>query len=100
MGKVKMDRGRVRLHNYRTKYSQDAIDKAIQAVKSGMSVKVAAARYQVPRTTLGDRAKGRTKAMLGRPTQLTVEEETFLPRGQSCWGPGASLSTSETSGSL
>jgi hypothetical protein len=78
MGKVKMDRGRVRLHIYRTKYSQDAMDKAIQAVKSGMSVKVAAARYQVPRTTLGDRAKGRTKAMLGRPTQLTVEEERIL----------------------
>jgi hypothetical protein len=38
MGKVKTDRERVRLHNYRTKYSQDAVDKIIQAVNSGMSV--------------------------------------------------------------
>jgi hypothetical protein len=45
-----------------------------------MSVKVAAAKYQVPRTTLGDRAKGRTKAMLGRPTQLTEEEERILAK--------------------
>jgi hypothetical protein len=68
MGKVKADRERARLHNYRTIYSQDNMDKAIQAVNSGISVKVAAARYQVPRTTLGDRTKGRTKTMLGRPT--------------------------------
>jgi hypothetical protein len=78
MGKVKHDRGRARLHNYRTRYNQDDMEDAIKAVKDGMSVKLAAARFQVPRTTLGDRAKGRTKAALGRPTQLTEEEERIL----------------------
>ncbi len=35
---------------------------------------MAAARSVVPRNTLGDRAKGRTRAMLNWPTQLTEEE--------------------------
>jgi hypothetical protein len=45
MGKVKHDRGRATLHNYRTKYNtQNDTEDATQAVKDGMSMKLAATR--------------------------------------------------------
>jgi hypothetical protein len=52
--------------------------RAIAAVRGGLCVKKAAVKYNVPRTTLGDRASGRSTATLGRPTQLTLEEEEIL----------------------
>jgi DDE superfamily endonuclease/helix-turn-helix, Psq domain len=67
-----------RKNNYRTSYEQDNMDEAVNAVKSGMTVKMAAAQFSVPRTTLGDRVAGRTKLDPGRPTQLSNEEEKIL----------------------
>jgi helix-turn-helix, Psq domain len=84
-----LDRGRERWFNYRTKYSQEDMEQAIEAVRGGLCVKVAAARYHVPRTTLGDRAKCRTRATLGRPTQLSEEEEDILAQRlelMASWG--------------
>jgi hypothetical protein len=76
--KAKLKDGHIRKGNYRDRYSQDSMEKAIRAVQGGMAVKVAAEKYGVPRTTLGDRAAGRTVLTLGRPTQLTVEEEAIM----------------------
>ena len=43
-----------------------------------MGVREAAKTYKVPRSTLSDRVSGRVKASLGRPTELTDEEESVL----------------------
>ena len=53
---------------------------AIEAVKGGMSVLRAATTYNVPRTTLQDRVKGRVKHgdKQGPSTYLTSVEEEEL----------------------
>ena len=81
--------GQPRAANYRDSYSKEAMNAAIRAVKAGMSVKGAAAELGVKRTTLGDRAAGRTKLEPGRPTQLTdVEEEVLVEQAMllGSWG--------------
>ena len=75
---VKIREGQPRIGNYMTSYNQDAMLAAIRAVKAGMSVKAAAEEFGVKRTTLGDRASGRTQLAPGRPTQLTHDEERIL----------------------
>jgi hypothetical protein len=49
-------------------------------------VKKAVDNYKVPRTTLGDRTSGRSKATLDRPTQLTQAEEEILVERVSLLG--------------
>ncbi len=78
MGWVKSNLGKSRLGNYHTKYSQEAMERAIAVVRGDLCVKKTAVKYNVSRTTLGDRASGRLTATLGRPTQLTLEEEEIL----------------------
>ena len=52
---------------------------AIEQVKSDkMSVRVAADIYGVPPSTLHDRARQNHSEKLGRPTQLTPEEEEVI----------------------
>ncbi len=66
MGKVKHDKGSPRLHNYRTKYNQDNMVDATQALKDGISVKLAAARFRVSRTKMGRQNQGPNQGHTGQ----------------------------------
>ena len=52
--------------------------RAIQAVKDRMSVRQASEKFGVPRSTLHDRATDSVKETLGRPTQLSPQEESII----------------------
>lgn len=56
-------------------YSEENMEKAIQAVGAGMSKKLAAVTYQVPRTTLIRKVLGKNSGAVGRPRVLSAEEE-------------------------
>ena len=62
------------------KYSQEAMDKAIEAVHWGLSRGKAAKKFNVPSSTLADKVAGRTpiKSRIGAPTILTQDEESAL----------------------
>jgi transposase len=64
----------------RLQYSQAKVQQAIQAVKSkAMTLGEAAKHYKVPKTTIFDRIKSqKNKLTLGRPTELTAEEEDII----------------------
>jgi transposase-like protein len=71
--------GTSRVGNYRNKYSDRDLQLAIRAVESNkMKISAAAKRYNIPKTTLYDRLSGKSKATLGRPTELTPEEEQII----------------------
>ena len=61
----------------RKQWSAESMASAIEAVKGGMSVLRASTLYNVPRTTLQDRVKGRVKHGIkpGPSTYLTTAEE-------------------------
>jgi len=79
-----------RKDNYRSKYREQDLIKAIRAVKEGgLGVRVAAKKYSVPRTTLQDRLTKKSGDRVGRPTVLSVvEEELIAQRCQvlAMWG--------------
>ena len=64
-----------RRSNYRSKFELSALNEALSAVESGMPVKTAAREFNVPRTTLQRRAKGKNSDKLGGPTVLSTDEE-------------------------
>lgn len=67
-----------RKDNYRCKYSGDAFENAVNAVKEKkMSIREAAKHYKVPKSTICDRLQGK-KPKVGRPQELTEEEEKLL----------------------
>lgn len=77
--KTKSKAGLSRKGNYRTKYRQEDMERAINAVKEKrMGAREAAKHYEVPRTTLQDRLTQKSKNLLGRPTVLTAEEESII----------------------
>ena len=51
--------GTPRQHNYRTKYEQSSLEKALEALKQNkdMTVRDAAEEFSVPKSTLHDRLK-------------------------------------------
>ena len=61
-------------------WTYDIMDKAIQAVTDGMSIRQAAEEFNLPKSTLGDRISGWTMhgAKSGRSKYLTDEEEDIL----------------------
>ena len=68
-----------RASNYRHTYDQGDMEQAIAAVKSKeYSVRQAAERFGVPKSTLQSRAQDKTTDRLGRPTVLTQVEEKLL----------------------
>lgn len=76
--KVKERCGTSRKGNYRHRYLQETLDKAIEAVKEKrMSLREAALHFKVPRTTLNDRVLF-SKNTLGRPTVLSMKEEKIF----------------------
>jgi hypothetical protein len=65
--------------NYRTKYAMAVMLEAIQAVKDKeMSCRGTAKHFRVPFATLRDRVAGTTGGDVGRPTELTKEEEAII----------------------
>jgi transposase-like protein len=76
--KKKKDR-KSRKGNYRTKYNQEAMRQAVQAVADKrMTMTEASKHYQVPKTTLHDRLHERVSERVGRPTVLSPEEEQII----------------------
>ena len=71
--------GTSRKDNYKTKYSDGDLEMACADVKSKkLSIRAASIKYKVPRTTIGDHIMERVGAKLGRPTELTEEEEATI----------------------
>ncbi len=71
--------GSARLGNYQHKYSQEALQQALEAIRDQkMNIKRAAITFGVPRTTLHDRLREKVTGDLGRPTVLCKEEESIL----------------------
>ncbi|KAI8438153.1 hypothetical protein MSG28_010777 [Choristoneura fumiferana] len=66
----------------RKNYTPDQLEKAVEAVKNGEKVAVAAKRFGVPRITLHDKISGRTTmgCAMGPSTVLTKEEEDILEK--------------------
>jgi transposase-like protein len=64
----------------RLQYPQEKVVQAIQAVKQKtMSLGEASKHYGIPKTTIYDRMKSsKEQLQLGRPTELTKDEETII----------------------
>ena len=64
---------------YSKNYSEEQLQRALEAIKSGISKKAAATRFNIPRATLQFRLSSKfSKPELGRNTYLTKDEETAL----------------------
>lgn len=59
-------------------YPKENVEKAIEAVREGMSKKLAAQTYGVPRTTLTRKTLGKNLGPIGRPRVLSTEEEATI----------------------
>ena len=65
--------------NYRSSYTQEKIDLAVEEVRShAMSLGEAAKEFGVPKTTIHDRLRHVYGEKLGRPQVLSEEEEAIL----------------------
>ena len=63
------------------KYKDKAVEKALAEMKSGkLSANKAAQKYGIPRSTLGDKLRGKYRQgkKIGRDPYLTTEEEKKL----------------------
>lgn len=77
--KLRLNPGTARQGNYRNRYQLEKLDQAIHAVKNRrMTVTEAALHFKVPKSTLHDRIRQRVKERLGRPTELSGEEEEIF----------------------
>jgi len=85
-----MRKGTVRKGNYRSKYNEEALKKALLEVKAKrLSIRAASEKYGIPRTTIGDHIHSRVTKKVGRPTELEEEEERVLADRLLClakWG--------------
>ncbi|KAJ8950560.1 hypothetical protein NQ318_015693 [Aromia moschata] len=61
-------------------YTRENLERAVAAIRSGMSKKLAAQTYRIPRSTLVNRCLGRHKKSVGHPTILSKEEEQLISR--------------------
>ena len=55
-----------------------SLDQAIKAVEEGMSTRLAAKHFKVPRSTIQDRMSGSSSGKLGRPPVLSELEEKIV----------------------
>jgi len=75
----KKKKGSRRKGNYRSRYSKETFEEALEAVRSKrMSIRAAAKHYGVPRVTMMDRLSERRGSRLGKPTELSAEEEDYM----------------------
>lgn len=79
LGSVQQTCGPGRLAGYK-EWTYDRMDKAIEAVCDGVSIRQAAEEYKVPKSTLGDRMSGRIQhgVKSGVEKYLNDEEEDIL----------------------
>lgn len=61
-------------------YSKENLEAAVESVRNGMSKKLAAQTYGIPRMTLVNRCLGRHTKSVGHPTVLSTEEEQLISR--------------------
>ena len=54
------------------------VEMAVNKIRNGMSIRVAAEKYCIPKSTLADKVKGLHSKPVGRPTALTKEEEDLI----------------------
>ncbi len=77
--KAKERKGTARKGNYRNKYNQAMMDMAIRDIEEKrLSLNKAAKKYNVPKATLSNRLTKLTTGQLGRPTELSKEEEEIM----------------------
>ena len=77
--KIKAKKVAKRPLNYRARYSQEELQNAVREVaEKRMSLREAAMHYGVPKATLHDRVKESAGDQLGRPTELSVDEEAII----------------------
>ena len=76
-----MPRLRVKEAPTRRKYSLLSLQRALDAVKKGASVRQASTRFGIPKTTLLSKTKNTYSDKLGRPTALYESEESILAEG-------------------
>lgn len=75
----KMKAGTSRVGNYRHKYTDETLQLALGAIRNkDMKLSEAAVHFRVPKTTLYDRLSNKSSANLGRPTELTADEEALI----------------------
>lgn len=68
-----------RKNNYRHKYTPELFAAAVKAVRDGtMSFGEASKHFGVPKTTLHDRINSKATEDLGRPTELSKDEEELV----------------------
>jgi len=62
-----------------SQYDQDVMDEAVRECRAGrMTVRGAAAHYNLPKSTLQDRVSDKHGKIHGQPTELTEQEEEYL----------------------
>lgn len=59
-------------------YTQENLEKAMEAVRGGTSKKKAAETFKVPRSTLVRNILGRNQGPVGHPTVLSKSEEQLI----------------------
>ena len=69
-----------RKRKFKGLYSKDALEKALSAVDKGTKVNDAAKQFNIPKSTLHDKVKGKTPrdCRMGRKTYLTNDEELLI----------------------
>ncbi|XP_069109587.1 uncharacterized protein [Argopecten irradians] len=62
------------------KYPLESLEKAVDAVHGGMSIRKASSKFSIPRSTILDHAQGRVSsgAKMGRPAALSEEVEANI----------------------
>ena len=63
---------------YKKLHDQEKVKQAALRIKAGMSLRVAAEKFGIPRSTLSDKVKNQHSESVGRPTALTMDEENML----------------------
>ena len=82
---VVRSRGRPRKHvkarkerRINKKHDSDTLARAVEAIKTGMSIRSASELYEIPKSTLADKVKGFHNKEVGRPVAISAEEEKLL----------------------
>lgn len=71
--------GWTRKNNYKSKYTQEQLENALAAIRSGTHTQHTAARvFGVPKSTLNDRIHLGASSQVGRPRELSDDEEQLL----------------------
>lgn len=59
-------------------YNKDALEEAITGIENGLSQAEGSRRFQIPQATLQNRINKKHSKHVGRPTVLSLEEESLI----------------------